>query len=271
MPTNMLERLRATQRYPAGQDNYVSRRQTEIDTGLDDMVEDVDSPDAFAAQQESFERTGFAPARADLRSSVLTKLRNTLKVKTQEHQRVMERERQKAEIEAASQERQNAYQTDRFNQQQDRMDQRQATQIEAGDSRQERLFRQQQGLLDDRQQFQESRPPQVRGGNPTDAMLKRYEESRTALNNPGPMSRLGRMLGVSDDTAQRQAYEASLSDILVRSGKFDTVNEVVRAAAENGDDADGVLAELEAAGIALDPYEREYLTLKLGRRAAAGQ
>lgn len=78
-------------------DPFVQRREAEVQSGLDDLLPEVDSPELHAAQTDIGNKTGTYYSRDALRGDVLSKLRTKLGLSAIEHEQDMERVRAQEE------------------------------------------------------------------------------------------------------------------------------------------------------------------------------
>ena len=93
-PMNSLQtllRLKSPSQVQTG-DPWLARRQSEIASGMDEILPEADSPEYKFQQIEDARRTGIALPRADYRSGDMSKLRQVLGMKQREHEQNLEQE-----------------------------------------------------------------------------------------------------------------------------------------------------------------------------------
>lgn len=201
-------------------------------------------------------------SRDSIRDNAMQTLRRTMGLQAQEHEREMEgklkpiQERGRYDVQVAQEETKAAEAARRSNQDAILERQREARDFQA---QQNELNRANAAAL------QEDRQAAAAAGgsqNPIPAtMYGAAEKARGTFNSP--MSRLGRMVGLGGGA---DAYESSLTNILDRKGTLAEVQEVLGVLqGVQGGSIDERIANSGVAGLQqLDPYERQYLALKLG-------
>ena len=252
---------------PPVTDPYVRRRQTEIDSGYDDMVPDADSVDAHLAQTDTFAETGWAPSRDSIRSSGLQKLRTTLRLDDRKHGQVMEREKQRGDFDLKKEEVSAKSLADRLRYTQESIGGRQDANQAAIMDRLNKTIAAQGARQEDAQQHRTEHPTSSARQPLVPAQL--YQQADKARSSyEGVMSSVGRKLGLDGGAAN---YEQSLTNILDRKGELEDAQAVLNgltrykgslderiAAAQSDDTFEFDLSQL-------DPYTRQYLSLKIGR------
>lgn len=250
--------LRATPGPTAYNDPWLARRNSEIISGLDEFVPDADSAETMGTQA-AMAKQGIGVSRDAIREDAMGKVRNLLGLGAVKHQQGMERDAVAPRV------------AGEFNLRERLLANQGGMDIErernrAAAERDERYY----GFLDD----SDIDPTRIsRGGvsvstgrqtqntePPTQGQTKALSDARSSHGRM--LNRFGRsFLGMDGG---RQGYENALNDVLVRSGEYDTISQVAKAAAGQGMGSAEALAELESEGIALSPYAKEYLQLVLG-------
>ena len=245
-----LLRLRTPQHVT--QDPYVAQRRSDIFSGVDDMVPDADSAEAYGAQAE-LAKSGVNVSRDQIRNPAIAKLRQALNMKQMEHEQAMERATVPLHIKGQ-------YDVAAANASASAMADRLALQ--------DQLIRGRQDIsanrVDDRQAAR-LEAQQARGSSatsPTDAMEKRLSESRSAYG--GTFNKLKRnYLGMEGG---RGDYLNSLTSVLTRMGTLEDLQMDLQDLRQTpGNTLDERIANLGADPSTLHPYEREWLELQLGQ------
>lgn len=97
-----LLRLRTPQNVTAS-DPWMAKRTDEITSGLDDWLPDADSPEYKYDQMEKGAHYGVSLPRADARSADMSRLRQVLGMKEQQHRQNLEQQTVKGEYDIAGQ------------------------------------------------------------------------------------------------------------------------------------------------------------------------
>ncbi len=279
--TSPFENLRTLVRgrRPPVTDPYVSRRQAEIESGLDDMLPEAESPDLQAAQVDEFQRTGFAPSRDAIRSSGMAALRSKLKMDAAEHEQELEREAQKGEYALRGQEATGRALADRLRYSQEAIGGRQEANQAAIMQRLDKTIGAQGSRQEDAQAFKVEHPtggsttvPAILSTNAEKARAA-YEGARSSYG--GTFGGVKRMLGTAGDEEQlRGSYESQLANVLDRKGDLEDAHAVLNELGRYKGSFDERVAQYEAAtqGDAtaydlsqLHPLTRQYLQLKIGQ------
>ena len=242
--------------------SYVQARSNPDFEMADQYLPGGDSVDFGDAQTEAFQQSGgtFAPSRESLRSSALSQLAGKLGITRRAQEHELNREREKATIAAAAQERAQRYQTDRYAAGQEAQDTRQERMFRQQQEQQQRQFDQQMKMQEDAQQFRVEHPPSTQSSANNIPAALTTSLAKAQKDYEGSKSGVGaffRRLTGGQNPAQAQ-YEGALANYLQRKGSFAELNDGI-AAIQSG--------ELSLDQIDMnqfDPHERAYLKLKLG-------
>lgn len=249
---------------PPVTDSYVSRRRAEIHSGVDDLLPEADSPDFHLAQEE----LGGGFSRDAIRSSALTQLRNKLKMAEDAREHDLRKAAVPHQVQGEFDIRKEIIANQgRERQAQIGADSRVATAEAQAQAREAAANMLLQGAGGNRSVSVSGvgsvgAPPRAggrNGGEPTDAMLKRLNEAKSAYG--GIRSRAARVIGLDGG---REQYTSSLKEVLDRKGLAGRANEMVRDARAEGKTAEQWIAEAAANGVDLDIHEQEYLKFMLG-------
>jgi hypothetical protein len=234
----------------SGDDCYMKRRRASILSGEEDMAPDADSAETRATQF-LLGKKGLGVSRESIQNDELAKVRQAIGMEQMKHQALMDRERQKGQFELAAADRQSEALANKMLLQNFLMMGREGTRADRQDLRQ-----------DDAQEAAAALKSQTAStGVPTGDMVTRLSKSRQAYQG-GPWNAIKSAFGM--ERSGKQDYESALTDVLTRQGTLGGLQAAIKEAAAVGMSGSQAIAEAEAQGAQLSPYEVEYIKLALG-------
>lgn len=234
----------------SGDDGYMKKRRANILSGVEDMTPDADSAETRATQF-LLGKKGLGVSRESIQNDQLAKVRQAIGMEQMKHASLMEQQRQKGQLEIEAADRSGQALADRMMLQNYLMMGRQGQQADRVDARQ-----------DDQQEAAAALKAQTAStGVPTGDMVTRLSKARQGYQGGG-WNTIRRTFGM--EPSGRQDYEAALTDVLTRQGTLGGLQAAIKEAAAAGMKAGDAIAEAEAQGAQLSPYEVEYIKLALG-------